>query len=77
MTEREREREREKERGKLMNLCLGYDMCFHDFIDRVGDVQTAEEGLNRDILEFTPPCKVKEYPILEKVQEKKTKIDGR
>ena len=43
---------------------LGYDSCFQDFIDRVHDVQTVRQSLNREILEFEPPCKVTEYPLV-------------
>eukprot|EP00026_Physarum_polycephalum_P005227 Phypoly_transcript_05258.p1 GENE.Phypoly_transcript_05258~~Phypoly_transcript_05258.p1 ORF type:complete len:537 (+),score=68.32 Phypoly_transcript_05258:190-1800(+) len=39
----------------------GYDGCFQDFIDRVHDVEMVEQSLNKEILEFTPPCKVKDY----------------
>ena len=54
---------RERESAKNSCNCVGYDMCFRDFIERVGDVEAAEQSLNREILEFNPPCKVKEYPL--------------
>jgi len=39
----------------------GIDGCFQDYIDRVRDVPIVEESLNRILLDFSPPCKVKEY----------------